>query len=134
LGKTPRGVVLTVPPSFDETQRNALGEAAKEAGMNVLTLVDEDTAAAALLVDSHTEANTEEQVHDRTSLLVDWGATDCLLSLLSIRAGLVHVLGSKRAPELGTFRHGGIDETLLKFFAKEFTKKTGEALQVHFLV
>ncbi|KIJ37818.1 hypothetical protein M422DRAFT_33552 [Sphaerobolus stellatus SS14] len=129
LGKAPRGVVLTVPSSFNETQKAALLEVAKEAGANVLELVDEETAAASLLVDANSE-NDQGEGTDRTTLLVDWGATDLTISLLSVRAGLVHVLGSKNVPDLGTSRPGSIDEILIKFFAKEFTKKTGEALQV----
>ncbi|KAF8588580.1 actin-like ATPase domain-containing protein [Ramaria rubella] len=128
LGKTPSGTVLTVPAWFTEAQREALREAAKEAGVTVLQLLDEDTAAASVLLDEDNEANRGNG-GDRTALLVDWGATDLTVSLLSIRAGLVHILATKRAPELGTARPGGVDEALVKHFAKEFTKKTSEALQ-----
>ncbi|KAF8507799.1 actin-like ATPase domain-containing protein [Hysterangium stoloniferum] len=124
LGVKPRGVVITVPAWFADIQREAVKEAAKEAGINILQLLEEDTAAAAVLVDAPVEQA------DRTTLLVDWGATDVNINLLSIRAGLVHSLGSKRVAELGTAQPGSIDETLVKYFAKEFAKKTGEALQV----
>jgi len=83
----------------------------------------------ALLVDPDNQVN-EGMGTDRTTLLVDWGATDLMISLLSIKAGLVHVLGSRRVPELGTSQPGSIDEVLIKYFAKEFSKKSGEALQV----
>lgn len=129
LGRIPRGVVLSAPSSFDDAQRAALEEAAKEAGINVLQLLDEDTAAVALLVDPDNQVNAGVGT-DRTTLLVDWGATDLMISLLSIKAGLVHVLGSRRVPELGTSQPGSIDEVLIKYFAKEFSKKSGEALQV----
>lgn len=131
LGKVPDGAVLTVPSWFTESQREALQEAAKEAGVKVLQLLEEDAAAASVLLDATNEMN-QGKGSDRTALLVDWGATDLVISLLSIRAGLAHVLASNRTLDLGTACPGSVDEVLVKHFAKEFVKKTGEALQVRF--
>ncbi|GJJ10500.1 hypothetical protein Clacol_004726 [Clathrus columnatus] len=127
LGCSPRGVVLSVPQSFDDTQRAALLDAAREAGLNVIQLLEETVAATAVLVDA--PANRGSEI-DKTSLLIDWGSTDLTVTLLSIRSGLVHTLASRRAPELGSAQQGGIDEVLIKYFAKEFSKKTGESFAV----
>ncbi|KAF8499402.1 Hsp70 protein-domain-containing protein [Gautieria morchelliformis] len=129
LGKVPDGAVVTVPSWFTKSQREAVQGAAKEAGINVMEILDEDAAAASVVLDSENDMN-QGKSSDRTTLLVDWGSTDLMVSLLSIRAGLVHVLSSKRSPELGTACTGSIDEVLVKHFAKEFAKKTGESLQV----
>lgn len=126
LGHAPSGVVLSVPKSFDDTQRAALLDAAREAGLKVIQLLEEAVAAAAVLVDPQTPGSDT----DKTTLLVDWGSSDLTITLLSIRSGLVHVLGSRSAPELGSAQPGSIDEVLIKYFAKEFSKKTGEALPV----
>ena len=129
LGKVPDGAVITVPSWFTESHRDAVHEAAKEAGIRLVHLLEEDAAAASVVLDADNDMN-QEKGGDRTALLVDWGATDLMVSLLSVRAGLVHVLASKRSPGLGMSCTGSIDEVFVKHFAKEFSKKMGEPLQV----
>lgn len=129
LGHVPDGAVISVPAWFRGAQRDAVQAAASEAGIKVLQLLEEDAAAASVILDADNEMNVGKDA-DRTALLVDWGGSDLVVSLLSVRAGLAHVLASKRAPELGTGSSASIDEVLVKHFAKEFVKKTGEPLQV----
>lgn len=122
--------MITVPSWFTETQKNAVHEAAKEAGIKMVHLLEEEVAAASMILDADRDVD-RGKAGDRTALLVDWGRTDLMVSLLSIRAGLVHVISSRRSPELGTSCPGSIDEVFVKHFAKEFVKKTGETLEVH---
>ena len=131
LGKPVDGAVLTVPGWFAPVQLDALQEAASSAGIRVLQLL-EDAGAAALC--AHTNASTtttgsSDVGPDRTQLVVDLGASSLSLSLLSVRQGLFHHL-TPPAHHLGDVGGDAIDIRLLKFFAKDFTKKTSEPLKI----
>lgn len=129
LGKNVDGAVLTAPGWFASTQLDALQEAAEAAGIRVLQLL-EDAGAAGLCAATSASATTQSATvgPDRTQLVVDLGASSLALSLLAVRQGLFHHL----APPAHHPDFGGdaIDNRLLKFFAKDFTKKTKVALQV----
>lgn len=84
--------------------------------MHVLQLL-EDAAAASLAYSSLEHPPTT----DRTSLILDLGASSLDLTLLSSKQGLVHELASSHTPHVGG---DVIDDKLVAFFAKEFTKKT----------
>lgn len=118
LGKKVEGVVFTIPTWFDEVQREALIKAAEDAGVKVLQLID-DIAAAAL--QSITTPTFPDLKQDRTQLVVDLGSSSLSLFVLSIRHGLIHPLASSADPAVGADL---IDDKLIKFFAKDFTKKT----------
>ena len=123
LGKQIEGAVISVPPWFDHRARAALEEAAEEAGIKILQLLDE--AGAASLMSVSFPADGLEP--DRTALLVDLGQSSLYLSLLSFRHGLMYSLASSYDPQVGGEQ---IDAKLLRFFAKEFTKKTKTPLTV----
>lgn len=118
LGKKIEGVVIAVPAWFEEVQREGLVKAAEDAGVIVLQLID-DIAAASL--QSITTPAFPDLKQDRTQLVVDLGSSALSLSILSIRHGLVYSLASSSDPTIGADL---IDDKLIKFFAKEFTKKT----------
>ena len=124
LGKKIQGAVITVPASFNDAQRTALENAATDAGVNVLQLLDEPGAAAATTT---TDLWSTSLQADRTQLVVDLGSSSLSLSLLSIREGLTYVLASSHSPDIGGDK---IDEKLIKFFAADFTKKTKTPLTV----
>ncbi|KAG5652909.1 hypothetical protein H0H81_003109 [Sphagnurus paluster] len=124
LGKKVQGAVLTVPPSFSDSQKDALEKAATAAGVRVLQLLDEAAAAA---VTSTSDIWAAELPHDRTQLIVDLGCSSLSLTLLSIRAGLAFVLASSETTEVSGLQ---IDDILIKFFAADFTKKTKTPLTV----
>ena len=123
LGRKVQGAVIAIPTWFDENAKNAVTAAATEAGVEVLQLIDEKSAAALVSV-SLPSAKVEA---DRTSLVVDLGQNTLTLSLLSIRHGLIYSIASSEDHNVGGEQ---IDEKLVKFFAKEFTKKTKTPLQV----
>lgn len=118
LGKKVVGVVIAVPTWFEEIQREALIKATEDAGVKVLQLID-DIAAAAL--QSITTPNSSDLKEDRTQLVIDLGSSSLSLAILSIRQGLIYPLASSSDPAIGADL---IDEKLIRFFAKDFTKKT----------
>ena len=129
LGKSVDGAVITAPGWFTPAQLDALQEAAEAAGIRVLQLV-EDAGAAALYAAANASATAQSAAlgPDRTQLVVDLGASSLGLSLLAVRQGLFHHLASPaHHPDLGG---DAIDDRLLKFFAKDFTKKTSVPLKV----
>ena len=131
LGKPVDGAVLTVPGWFAPAQMDALQEAASAAGIRVLQLL-EDAGAAALCAASNTGTTTAQSSGvgpDRTQLVVDLGASSLSLSLLAVRQGLFHHL-TPPAHHLEDAGGDAIDDRLLKFFAKDFTKKTSVQLKV----
>ncbi|TFY74316.1 hypothetical protein EWM64_g9697 [Hericium alpestre] len=124
LGKKVSGAVITVPGWFEPKQLDALRKAAADAGINVLQLLDDAAAAA---VSSTSGPQADGLYPDRTQLIVDLGASSLALTLLSVRQGLFYPLATSY-----DFSVGGdqIDDKLVKFFAKEFTKKTKTPLTV----
>ncbi|KAI0075721.1 actin-like ATPase domain-containing protein [Panus rudis PR-1116 ss-1] len=124
LGKKVQGAVITIPSWFTDAQREALSKAAADAGITVLQLLEE---AGAVAVATTTGPQAEKLPADRTQLVVDLGASGLELALLSLRHGLAHSLAT-----LSDHTVGGdfIDDKLIKFFAKEFTKKTKTPLTV----
>lgn len=129
LGKPVDGAVLTVPGWFAPVQLEALREAASAAGIRVLQLL-EDAGAAALCASANVSTIATTDVGpDRTQLVVDLGASSSSLSLLAVRQGLFHHL-TQPAHHLEDVGGDVIDDRLLKFFAKDFTKKTSVPLKV----
>ncbi len=130
LGKKVDGAVLTAPGWFAPEQLDALQEAAENAGIRVLQLLEDAGAAAfcAAANASNGASSTNGASPDRTQLVVDLGTSSLALSLLAVRQGLFHHL----APQAYHADLGGdaIDDRLLKFFAKDFTKKTSVPLKV----
>jgi molecular chaperone DnaK (HSP70) len=122
LGKKVDGAVISVPAWFDDTQRTALSKAAEDAGVKVLQLLEEAGAVAVA-----TSNQATELAPDRTQLIVDLGSSSLELSLLSMRQGLAYTLATASDPAVGGDQ---IDAKLIKFFAKEFTKKTKTPLTV----
>src|ERR671938_47879 len=81
LGETITDAVITVPAYFDDAQRQATTEAGKVAGLNVLRIVNEPTAAAL--------AYGLDKGNDQTILVFDLGGGTFDVSLLEIGEGVV---------------------------------------------
>ena len=131
LGKNVDGAVITAPGWFEPAQLDALHEAAEAAGIRVLQLLEDAGAAALCAAANVSEATTQTGSSvgaDRMQLVVDLGASSLSLSLLAVRQGLFHHLAPPAYhPDIGG---DAIDDRLLKFFAKDFTKKTSVSLKV----
>ncbi|KAI6112234.1 hypothetical protein EDD16DRAFT_1886119 [Pisolithus croceorrhizus] len=110
LGHQVVGAVISVPPWFDDIQRNTLTESRRRCWNPRPPATGRRWGCCRLRLHS---VLTDVPI-DRTQLVVDLGASSLELSLLSIREGF------------SSFEFGGdeIDSKLIKYFAKEFTKKT----------
>ena len=93
LGGELYGAVITVPAYFDDAQRQATKDAAKLAGLNVLRLLNEPTAAAvAYGLDQHAQG---------TFLIYDLGGGTFDVSILRLSRGVFEVLATAGDTHLG---------------------------------
>ena len=94
LGGELYGAVITVPAYFDDAQRQATKDAAKLAGLNVLRLLNEPTAAAvAYGLDQHAQG---------TFLIYDLGGGTFDVSILRLSRGVFEVLATAGDTHLGS--------------------------------
>jgi L1 cell adhesion molecule like protein len=116
LGKKVEKAVVTVPAYFSDSQRNATKDAGAIAGLHVLRIINEPTAAAiAYGLDS--KSSKEKNV-----LIFDLGGGTFDVSLLTITDGVFAVKAVAGDTHLGG---EDFDNTLLEHFKAEFKKKTG---------
>ncbi len=103
-----KDAVITVPAYFDDSQRQATKDAAKLAGINVLRLLNEPTAAAlAYGLDSRDKGYY---------LVFDLGGGTFDVSVLSLTKGVFEVLATGGDPELGG---DDFDNLIAKFWTKQ---------------
>jgi molecular chaperone HscA len=113
LGGPLTGAVVTVPAYFDDAQRTATKEAARAAGLHVLRLLNEPTAAAvAYGLDSGSEGRF---------LVYDLGGGTFDVSLLHLQRGVFEVLATGGDAALGG---DDFDHALARWFAEE-TRSAG---------
>ena len=98
--------VITVPAYFDDTQRNATKEAAKMAGLEVLRLLNEPTAAAVF----YDIDNKEEGIY----AVFDLGGGTFDISILQMKMGVIKVIAVGGDAELGG---DDFDEILANHFS-----------------
>jgi molecular chaperone HscA len=87
------GAVITVPAYFDDAQRQATKDAAKLAGLNVLRLINEPTAAAV--------AYGLDQKKEGIFVVYDLGGGTFDVSILKLHKGIFEVLATNGHPHLG---------------------------------
>ena len=91
LHESIEGAVITVPAYFDEAQRQATKDAAQAAGIKVLRLLNEPTAAAvAYGLDQATDTGVEESYY----LIYDLGGGTFDVSILKLNDGVFEVLAT----------------------------------------
>jgi molecular chaperone DnaK len=93
LGDTVTQAVITVPAYFDDSQRQATKEAGQIAGLEVLRIINEPTAAAL--------AYGLDKQHDQTILVFDLGGGTFDVSLLEIGEGVFEVKSTHGDTQLG---------------------------------
>jgi len=109
--------VVTVPAYFNDSQRQATKDAGRIAGLNVLRIINEPTAAAiAYGLDKKDSGNTEE----RNVLIFDLGGGTFDVSLLTIDDGVFEVKATAGDTHLGG---EDFDNSLVDHFCKEFKRK-----------
>ena len=118
LGETVTQAVITVPAYFSDAQRQATKDAGKIAGLEVLRIINEPTAAAL--------AYGLDKDHDQKIMVYDLGGGTFDVSILEIGDGVFEVLATS-----GNNRLGGddFDERIVKFLAEEFKKENGVDLR-----
>ncbi|CAI8491433.1 Heat shock protein ssb1 [Hanseniaspora opuntiae] len=117
IGQTVEKAVITVPAYFNDAQRQATKDAGAIAGLNVLRIINEPTAAAIAYGLGAGKSENEKNV-----LIFDLGGGTFDVSLLNIVGGVYNVKATSGNTHLGG---QDFDNNLLDHFQKEFTKKTG---------
>jgi len=115
LGTPVKDAVVTVPAYFSDGQRQATKDAGAIAGLNVLRIINEPTAAA--IAYGMNGANKGKEKH---VLIFDLGGGTFDVSLLSIDEGIFEVKATAGDTHLGG---EDFDNVLVDFFAKEFKRK-----------
>ncbi|XP_057807633.1 heat shock cognate 70 kDa protein-like isoform X2 [Salvia miltiorrhiza] len=117
VGETVNNAVVTVPAYFNDSQRRATKEAGVIAGLNVMRIINEPTAAAiAYLVDKRATIHGEKNV-----LIFDLGGGTFDVSLVTIKAaGTLQVKAVSGDTHLGG---EDMDNRMVNHFIKEFKHK-----------
>merc|ERR1719510_535954 len=116
LGKRVANAVITVPAYFNDSQRQATKDAGKIAGLNVLRIINEPTAAAIAYGLDKGNVSAEE----KNVLIFDLGGGTFDVSLLTIDEGIFQVLATAGDTHLGG---EDFDNRLVEFCIQDFKKK-----------
>jgi len=114
LGAKVDKAVITVPAYFNDAQRQATKDAGKIAGLEVMRIVNEPTAAAL--------AYGLDKKKDETIAVFDFGGGTFDISILEVGEGVVEVKSTNGDTHLGG---DDVDEALIKWIIDEFKKDQG---------
>ncbi|HLL76156.1 MAG TPA: molecular chaperone DnaK [Pyrinomonadaceae bacterium] len=114
LGQKVEKAVITVPAYFNDAQRQATKDAGRIAGLEVMRIVNEPTAAAL--------AYGLDKKKDETIAVFDFGGGTFDISVLEVGEGVVEVKSTNGDTHLGG---DDIDEALIKWIVEEFKKDQG---------
>ena len=115
LGETVTDAVITVPAYFNDAQRQATKEAGEIAGLNVLRIINEPTAAALAY-------GLDKADQEQTILVFDLGGGTFDVSLLEIGDGVVEVKATNGDNHLGG---DDWDQALVDFLVQNFGSQNG---------
>ncbi|KAF2709826.1 chaperone protein dnaK [Pleomassaria siparia CBS 279.74] len=115
LGKNVNAAVITVPTNFNDEQKDALKQSAKEAGLEVLQFISEPIAAVLAY-----DARPEAKLTDKLVIVADLGGTRSDIALVASRGGIYTLLATHHDFDVNGFQ---LDQALMDHFAKEFIKK-----------
>ena len=114
-GETIDKAVITVPAYFDDNQRQATKDAGAIAGLDVVRIINEPTAAA--LAYGLDKGNTSQKI-----LVFDLGGGTLDVTIMDFSDGVFEVLSTSGDTQLGG---SDMDEALTKYVIGEFQKETG---------
>jgi len=114
LGQKVTDAVITVPAYFNDAQRQATKDAGKIAGLNVLRIVNEPTAAAL--------AYGLDKKKDETIAVYDFGGGTFDISILEVGEGVVEVKATNGDTHLGG---DDLDQRVIDWMVAEFKKSDG---------
>ena len=120
LGKKVSEAVITVPAYFNDSQRQATKDAGVIAGLNVLRIINEPTAAAIAY-------GLDKKVSpERNVLIFDLGGGTFDVSILTIEEGIFEVKSTAGDTHLGG---EDFDNRMVEHFVQEFKRRNGKDLQ-----
>jgi len=121
LGKDVNNAVVTVPAYFNDSQRQATKDAGSIAGLNVLRIINEPTAAAIAY-------GLDKKGDERNVLIFDLGGGTFDVSLLTIEEGIFEVKAT-----VGDTHLGGedFDNRMVDYFLTEFKRKFKKDLKTN---
>ncbi|ORX62550.1 hsp7-like protein [Hesseltinella vesiculosa] len=114
MGKTVKHAVVTVPAYFNDSQRQATKDAGKIAGLDVLRVINEPTAAAL--------AYGLDKAGDKTIAVYDLGGGTFDISILEIQSGVFEVKSTNGDTALGG---EDFDSHLVRWVVDDFKKESG---------
>src|SRR5688500_7960756 len=114
LGEAVTDAVITVPAYFNDSQRQATKDAGKIAGLNVLRIINEPTAAAL--------AYGLDKKKDETIVVYDFGGGTFDISVLEVGEGVVEVKATNGDTHLGG---DNLDQRVIDWIVSEFKKDQG---------
>ena len=115
LGQKVTQAVITVPAYFSDSQRQATKDAGKIAGLEVLRIINEPTAAA--LAYGMDKEDTDQKI-----MVYDLGGGTFDVSILDIGDGVFEVLATSGNNKLGG---DDFDDRIIKYLVEEFKKENG---------
>src|ERR671927_58718 len=115
LGDTVDSAVVTVPAYFNNAQREATKDAGKIAGLNVLRIINEPTAAALAY-------GLDKEASDHTILVFDLGGGTFDVSVLELGEGVFEVKATNGDNHLGG---DNFDKKIVDWMVSEFKKDQG---------
>ena len=113
LGEEVKDVVVTVPAYFNDSQRQATKDAAVIAGLNVLRIINEPTAASLAY-------GLDKKQSNQNVMIFDCGGGTFDLSILNIDDGIFEVLSTAGNTHLGG---EDFDNRMVDYFVQEFKRK-----------
>jgi len=114
LGEKVTDAVITVPAYFNDAQRQATKDAGQIAGLNVLRIINEPTAAAL--------AYGLDKKKDETIAVYDFGGGTFDISVLEVGEGVVEVKSTNGDTHLGG---DDLDDRIIEWLVSEFKKAEG---------
>ena len=116
IGKEVKNAIITVPAYFNSSQRKATKLAGELAGLNILRIINEPTAAAIAY-----GLNRHSDEHKRNVCVIDFGGGTLDVSILSIFDGVFEVLATEGDSHLGG---EDIDNRLVNYCINKFKEET----------
>jgi len=115
LGQPVKNAVVTVPAYFNDAQRQATKDAGRIAGLNVVRIINEPTAAAIAY-------GLDQKGKEKNILVFDLGGGTFDVSVLTIDNGVFEVIATNGDTHLGG---EDFDQRTMEYLLKQWKKKTG---------
>lgn len=115
VGKPIKNAVVTVPAYFNDAQKQATKDAGRIAGLNVIRIINEPTAAAIAY-------GMDQKGKEKNILVFDLGGGTFDVSALTIDNGVFEVMATNGDTHLGG---EDFDQRVMEYLLKTFKKKTG---------